>query len=105
MTDQVKVTIEITSGHCLGGVGNDVYPGHVMEAPRDLPIAEALRKVRTGYARIIPSPQETGPEVLADSGPVPANAVTHGDPAVSHRDPEVQVPDQAPKGRPRAGGR
>jgi hypothetical protein len=105
MTDQAKVTIEITSGHCLGGADNDVYPGDILEAPRDLSIAEALKKVRTGYARIVPNPQEAGPEVPSDSGPVPATVVTHGDPVVNTRDPEVQAPHRAPRGRPHAGRR
>ena len=43
MPDQT-LTIEITTGHCLGGEGNDVYPGQVLVAPKDLSIAEARKK-------------------------------------------------------------
>ena len=90
MTDQSKLTIEITTGHCLGGEGNDVYPGQVLEAPKDLSIADALKKVRMGYARMIPN------------APAPATIVNQ-DPVIDSRDP-VTEPTEA-KGRSRAGRR
>ena len=102
MADQEKLTIEITTGHCLGGVGNDVYPGEVLVAPEDLSIAEARKKVRMGYARVIPNPPtDAGLEAEKASGP--ATVVTQ-DPAVESRDPEIEPPLE-PRGRPRAGRR
>ena len=100
-----KLTIEITTGHCLGGEGNDVYPGQVLEAPRDLSIADALKKVRMGYARIVPN----APEPNEEGASRPAT-VTQGDPAIESRDPVVEAPEAAvpPEGRrsrSRTGGR
>ena len=102
MADQGALTIEITTGHCLGGEGNDVYPGQVLQAPQQLSIADAWKKVRMGYARIVPNPPEgfLGPE--PSSGPM---ALSHGDPVIESRDPEVEAPDAAHRGRPRTGGR
>ena len=103
MADQTKLTIEITTGHCLGGEGNDIYPGLVLVAPKDLPIADAWKKVRMGYARIIPNAPEPGPEPESTPpGPAP---VTHGDPGVSNRDPDIEAPEVARRGRARTGGR
>jgi hypothetical protein len=91
MAEQEKLTIEITTGHCLGGVGNDVYPGQVLVAPKDLSIADARKKVRMGYARVIPNAPE----------PKPAT-VTHQDPALESRDPDTEAPDApAPQTNPR----
>lgn len=101
MTEQGTLTIEVTTGHCLGGEGNDVFPGQVLVAPRDLSIAEARKKVRMGYARAIPFAAEAGPEAPAASGPA---EVSHADPAVEDRDPNMSAPEGR-KGRPRAGGR
>lgn len=94
------LTIEITTGHCLGGEGNDVYPGQVLVAPRDLSIAEAWKKVRMGYARVIPNAPE--PAVEEEHG---LAIVTHNDPAVASRDPIVEAPAEARRGRSRTGGR
>jgi hypothetical protein len=88
------LTIEITTGHCLGGEGNDVYPGQVLETPKDLSIADAMKKVRMGYARIVPN----APEPEEPSAPA---SISHSDPAIESRDPE---PSET-KGRPRAGRR
>ena len=82
MADKEKLTIEITTGHCLGGVGNDVYPGQVLVAPKDLSIADARKKVRMGYARVIPNAPEPRP-----------TTVTHQDPVLESRDPETETPD------------
>ena len=101
MTDQGKLTIEVTTGHCLGGEGNDVYPGQVLVAPKDLSIAEAWKKVRMGYARVIPGAPQPGPDAVEASGPA---IVANQDPATQSRDPDIQAP-QGRKGRPRAGGR
>ena len=101
MTEQGKLTIEVTTGHCLGGEGNDVFPGQVLVAPKDLSIADARKKVRMGYARVIPSAPEVGPEAIKASGPT---AVSHQDPAPESRDPDTVTP-QGRRGRPRAGGR
>ena len=101
MTEQGTLTIEVTTGHCLGGEGNDVYPGQVLVAPKDLSIAEARKKVRMGYARVIPSVPEAGPEATAASGPA---AVSNADPIPEDRDPATSAP-QGRKSRPRAGGR
>ncbi len=101
MADQGKLTIEITTGHCLGGEGNDVYPGKVLEAPRDLSIADAWKKVRMGYARVIQNPPADAgsePEKVFE----PAAVVTTQDPAVESRDPEIEP---VSRGRPRAGRR
>jgi len=100
MVDQEKLTIEITTGHCLGGVGNDVYPGEVLVAPKDLSIAEARKKVRMGYARIVSNAASPKPETEEPA------VVTHQDPAVESRDPVIeQAPEAARRGRSRAGGR
>ena len=96
MADQEKLTIEITTGHCLGGVGNDVYPGEVLVAPKDLSIAEARKKVRMGYARIVSN--------AATEEPAGTAVVTHQDPAVESRDPDMDAPTGR-RGRSRAGGR
>jgi hypothetical protein len=94
------LTIEITTGHCLGGVGNDVYPGQVLVAPKDLSIAEARKKVRMGYARIVPNAREPE-EIQEPAGPA---VVTHQDPALESRDPDMDAPTGR-RGRSRAGGR
>lgn len=102
------LTIQVTTGHCLGGEGNDVYPGAVLVAPRDLTVEAALLKVRRGYARVIPN--------LPESTVTPADVVSHGDPVVETGDPVIETRDpiadipaaaepRAHKGRPRAGGR
>ena len=101
MTEQGTLTIEVTTGHCLGGEGNDVVPGQILVAPKDLSIADARKKVRMGYARIVPSAPEAGPEAHEASGPA---AISHGDPVSEDRDPDSQAPSRR-KGRPRAGGR
>ena len=116
MAEQTKLTIEITAGHCLGGVGNDVYPGQVLVAPRDLSIADAWKKIRMGYARILPNAPEPGSGPPQEApGPAP---VTHGDPVIASRDPEIKAQaappaesltdaasPQAQRGRIRSGGR
>ncbi len=101
MTAQGTLTIEVTSGHCLGGEGNDVLPGQILVAPRDLSIAEARKKVRMGYARIVPTVPEAGPETSETSGPA---AVSNADPVLDDRDPTTSAPEGR-KSRPRAGGR
>ena len=101
MTEQGTLTIEVTTGHCLGGEGNDVFPGQILVAPRDLSIAEARKKVRMGYARVVPFMPEAGPEAPAVSGPA---AISHGDPIPENREPDTMAP-QGRGGRPRAGGR
>ena len=101
MTEQGTLTIEVTTGHCLGGEGNDVFPGQILVAPRDLSIAEARKKVRMGYARVVPSVPEAGPEAPAASGPA---AIKHGDPTPENRETDTMAP-QGRGGRPRAGGR
>jgi hypothetical protein len=101
MMEQGSLTIEVTTGHCLGGEGNDVLPGQVLVAPKDMSIAEARKKVRMGYARVIPSVPEAGPEAPAAAGHA---AISHGDSATEDRDPDTLAP-QGRKGRPRAGGR
>jgi len=108
MTGETKLTIEITTGHCLGGESNDVYPGDILEAPKDLSIADAMKKVRLGYARIIPNTPEPVVESHDTSGPT---TITHQDPAIESRDPVTESPEGARKGRSRgshpsrAGGR
>lgn len=102
MADQGKFSIEITTGHCLGGEGNDVYPGQVLVAPKDISIADARKKVRMGYARIIPDAQEPAPDTRENSG---ATVVTHEDPAVESRDPVTQSPKITRRRRSRTGGR
>ena len=102
MADQT-LTIEITAGHCLGGEGNDVYPGQVLVAPRDISTVEARKKVRMGYARVIPSAPKAGP--VGTEAPGPA-VVTHLDPALESRDPVIEeAPEAARRGRSRTGGR
>jgi len=100
MADQVKLTIEITTGHCLGGEGNDVYPGQILVAPRDLSIADARKKVRMGYARVIPNAPD--PKTEEKAGPA---VVAHADPEVESRDPVTEPPKSTHRRRPRTGGR
>ena len=102
MADQLKLTIEITTGHCLGGEGNDVYPGQVLVAPKDLSIADARKKVRMGYARIIPDAPEPGLETEDDARPA---IVAHQDPDVESRDPVTKPPKSTRRRRSKAGGR
>jgi len=102
MSDQAKLTIEITTGHCLGGEGNDVFPGQVLVAPRDLSIADARKKVRMGYARVIPSEPEPTSQTDEDAGPV---VVAHADPDVESRDPDTKPPKTTRRRRPKTGGR
>ena len=97
MAEQEKLTIEITTGHCLGGEGNDVYPGQVLVAPKDLSIADARKKVRMGYARVVPNAPESEPEKEEKPGPA---VVTHQDPTLDSRDPDTETP-QGRKGRSR----
>jgi len=104
MADQEKLTIEITTGHCLGGVGNDVYPGQVLVAPRDLSIADARKKVRMGYARIVPNAPKPEPETKEMEELAEPAVVTHQDPALESRDPDMDAPTGR-RGRSRAGGR
>jgi hypothetical protein len=101
MADTQTLTIEITTGHCLGGEGNDVYPGQVLVAPRDLPLAEARKKVRMGYARVVTDDEAAAPGATAAPGPA---VVTHGDPAAESRDPITQ-PSEGRRSRSKAGGR
>jgi len=101
MTEHGMLTIEVTTGHCLGGEGNDVLPGQILVAPRDLSTAEARKKVRMGYARVVSNVPEAGPDAPVASGPV---AISHADPAPEDRDPMTPAPEGR-KGRPRAGGR
>ena len=89
MAEQEKLTIEITTGHCLGGEGNDVYPGQVLVAPKDISIADARKKVRMGYARVVSNAPEPEPDAEEESGPA---VVTHQDPAVETRDPVTDAP-------------
>jgi len=96
MTDQLTLTIEITTGHCLGGEGNDVYPGQVLVAPRDLSITDARKKVRMGYARVIPSAPEVVEPLAAglDSTEAPGpTVITHQAPAIESRDPVIEAPE------------
>ena len=102
MADQAKLTIEITTGHCLGGEGNDVYPGQVLVAPKDLSIADARKKVRMGYARVIPNAPEPGLESEEDTG---AAVVAHADPEVESRDPVTKSPKSTRRRRSKTGGR
>ena len=102
MADQMKLTIEITTGHCLGGEGNDVYPGQVLVAPRDLSIADARKKVRMGYARVIPGEPEPAHEPEEDAGPA---VVAHADPDVESRDPVTKPPKSTRRRRSKTGGR
>ena len=97
MAEQKKLTIEVTTGHCLGGEGNDAYPGQILVAPKDLSIADAMKKVRMGYARVIPNEPEPKPETKEKPGPA---VVTHQDPAPESRDPDTEAP-QDRKGRSR----
>jgi len=98
------LTIEITTGHCLGGEGNDVYPGQVLVAPRDLSITEARKKVRMGYARIVANAPKPEPETEEAEEPAGPAVITHQDPAVESRDPDMDAPTGR-RGRSRAGGR
>jgi len=98
MAEQEKLTIEITTGHCLGGEDNDVYPGQILVAPKDLSIADARKKVRMGYASVIPNAPEPEPDKKKSGAAI----VTHQDPALETRDPDTEAPDAV---APRAGAR
>jgi len=105
MADQT-LTIEITTGHCLGGEGNDVYPGQVLVAPRDLSMADARKKVRMGYARIVSNAPNSEPETEEAEEPAGPAVVTHQDSTFESRDPIIEeAPVAARRGRSRTGGR
>jgi len=103
-----KVTIRVTTGHCLGGAGNDILPGQILVAPRDLTIEDAHRKVSIGYAVIIPNAPEpeTEPATPDDSTGTErepeTSTVTHRDPQPEHRDPPL-VQDSPPPHRAATG--
>lgn len=118
MTEAKTLRIEILVGHCLGGAGNDVYPGQVLEAPRDLSLADAMAKIRTGYARELPrvSSPDPGPAASAtgggpeepDGGPDEESrtqTVTTRDPVPENRDPDIRPPLGVRKSRKKTGGR
>jgi hypothetical protein len=112
MEQPQELAIRITVGHCLGGAGNDVKAGAILHAPRDLPIAEALRKVNIRYAEIVELEQKPGTDPGTPSVIPGPEKVVNGDPVIETRDPEVEaVPSAGPtigelrRGRPRAGGR
>jgi hypothetical protein len=107
MADPIKLTIEITVGHCLGGAGNDVYPGERISAPGRTSVAEALAKVRMGYARVVQEGPSGPGAIMPGSGP---GSVINGDPQIETRDPEIEgsasVTEKTCNGRARgAGGR
>jgi hypothetical protein len=103
MANSGRIRIKVTSGWCLGGEGNDAHPGDVLEAPGDIEVSEALKKIRTGYAIQIPEISGPGPAIHEDT-PLPGS-VTSGDPAIDSRDPVVEAPEAARRGRARTGGR
>jgi hypothetical protein len=106
VADPNKMRIEIVTGHCLGGEGNDVYPGEIIEAPGRLTVAAALEKVRQGYARIVHDLAESGPAELHSAGPGPmGRVVLNRDPQIEVRDPETPGEDMPPKRRRKTGGR
>lgn len=91
MADTTTLTIEITTGHCLGGEGNDVYAGKILMAPQDLSIADARKKIRLGYARIVPEAPEGTLDTLGPESPTSGPAiVTDGDPTPDSRDPVLE---------------
>jgi hypothetical protein len=96
MAQPQTLTIEITAGHCLGGQGNDVYPGQRLTAPKDLTILEALKKVRMGYARIVTPDEKAHPVSTEASG---GAAIQTHDATPQDRDPEIDPPSR-PRGRP-----
>lgn len=67
------MTIEVTTGHCLGGEGNDVYPGMVLVAPGDITLEQAEQMLRRGFARLV----------------IPKPVITYADPMPETRDPEL----------------
>lgn len=102
MGPEETLRIEITTGHCLGGEGNDVYPGQILTAPKDLSMIEARKKVQLGYARLISSAPPAGSEGREASGPA---IVTHRDPSPESRDPIIQAPERTHRRRFRTGRR
>lgn len=96
-----ELRIQITVGHCLGGVGKDVRPGTIMVAPRDLPIEAARHKLRIGYARLAPEETVMPPPVT------PPGRIEVRDPAAESGDPEVAEPERprARRGKPGGKGR
>ena len=106
MADPRTVTIEIITGHCLGGADNNVYPGDRLEAPGRISIEAAEAKVRMGYARFVESHSGLGGVAIPPSGP---EAVLHRDPVIDSRDPMIQgvaaaAPQKVIKGRSRGTG-
>lgn len=88
--DGAKFSIQIIVGHCLGGVGNDIYPGTVLEVPGDVSPEEARRKLRLGFARLYSPPPQTGPQATPACGP---DTVINGDPDLENADPDVELGD------------
>lgn len=77
----LELEIEVTIGHCLGGPGNDVFPGDRLKAPGQISIASARAKVRDGLAKLVSERLEPEPVVSRDPAP------ESRDPAADHRDP------------------
>lgn len=77
--EETGLKIKIIMGHCLGG-GKDVAAGTVLEAPKDLSVREARRKIAMNYA------------VLLEAIPMRTPDVKHRDPEATSRDPDEAVP-------------
>jgi len=82
--------VKVTTGHCLGGAGNDVYPDQVLEAPGDISLEKARHMVRIGYAVRLPDEAPAQPS---------GAAVEVRDPVPEHGDPEIQTPERTQKPR------
>ena len=104
-TGAVRVTVEVTKAHCLGG-GQDVEIGHKMV----LSAKEAEIKVRMGYAVVVEDDQipttasqedETDPEEETTEVGSSENVET-GDPTPESRDPVSASPTPTP---PKPGGK
>ena len=89
MPDAGTLSVRVIKGHCLGGPGNDVFPGQVLTAPGDISVKQAERMIRIGYAvRSKAAPPKPAP----DPGGEADVKVTTRDPAPEHRDPPVTKP-------------
>lgn len=97
--DGPKRAIEILVGHCLGGVGNDVYPGTKMVVPDQLSLADAEAKVAMGYAKWFVQGQP-GPGGVAMPLPGP-DAVPTSDTETGEVAAEAEATELDGPGKPR----
>jgi len=99
MSAKDTTRVEVTKGHSLGGVGNDVRPGQILAVPGDLDPLKARHMVRRGWGRWVPAEK---PQKASGGPPRAEDRVEVRDPAVEHRDPDIGTHETPPKPGPKA---